>query len=68
MIEKIDGYNVFQCEVCDEEQGFLYSVSFRDATEQLKQDGWEIWKNGDTWEHFCCEECRRVAHLDRYGR
>ena len=42
---------------CDEELLAAEFDNWSEMIQELKDDGWRIWRSGDTWYHFC-KKCK----------
>lgn len=65
MIERLNGYVLFECDACPEELD-TEEDDFHAALAVFKRDGWRAEKVGAEWVHTCpsCQqdEARRAFH------
>lgn len=51
------GINV-ECDSCGAEVTYSADYTYKEINEDLKQEGWQIAKDGNDWLDFCCKECK----------
>ena len=51
------GINV-ECDNCGAEVSYSADYTYKEINYDLKQEGWQIKKDGNDWLDFCCKDCK----------